>query len=27
MYYGRRGVVLQAISGIDIACHDIMGKA
>jgi L-alanine-DL-glutamate epimerase-like enolase superfamily enzyme len=26
-YYGRRGVVLQAISGIDIACHDIMGKA
>lgn len=27
MYYGRRGVVLQAISGIDIACYDIMGKA
>lgn len=27
IYYGRRGVVLQAISGIDIACHDIMGKA
>jgi L-alanine-DL-glutamate epimerase-like enolase superfamily enzyme len=26
-YYGRRGVVLQAISGIDLACHDIMGKA
>jgi L-rhamnonate dehydratase len=26
MYYGRRGVVLQAISGIDIACYDIMGK-
>jgi len=26
-YYGRRGVVLQAISGIDIACYDIMGKA
>jgi L-rhamnonate dehydratase len=27
LYYGRRGVVLQAISGIDIACYDIMGKA
>jgi len=27
IYYGRRGVVLQAISGIDLACHDIMGKA
>jgi L-alanine-DL-glutamate epimerase-like enolase superfamily enzyme len=27
IYYGRRGVVLQAISGIDIACFDIMGKA
>ena len=27
IYYGRRGVVLQAISGIDIACYDIMGKA
>src|SRR5262249_53993003 len=27
IYYGRRGVVMQAISGIDIACHDIMGKA
>jgi len=26
-YYGRRGVVLQAISGLDIACYDIMGKA
>src|SRR5204863_4133914 len=23
IYYGRRGVVLQAISGIDIACYDI----
>jgi len=27
IYFGRRGVVLQAISGIDIACYDIMGKA
>lgn len=27
IYYGRRGVALQAISGIDLACHDIMGKA
>jgi L-rhamnonate dehydratase len=27
IYYGRRGVVLQAISGIDIACYDIQGKA
>jgi L-alanine-DL-glutamate epimerase-like enolase superfamily enzyme len=27
IYYGRRGVVLQAISGIDLACYDIMGKA
>jgi L-rhamnonate dehydratase len=25
-YYGRRGAALQAISGIDIACWDIMGK-
>ena len=27
IYFGRRGVVLQAISGINIACYDIMGKA
>jgi L-rhamnonate dehydratase len=27
IYYGRRGAALQAISGIDIACWDIMGKA
>jgi L-alanine-DL-glutamate epimerase-like enolase superfamily enzyme len=26
-YYGRRGAVLQAISGIDIACWDILGNA
>ncbi len=26
-YYGRRGAALQAISGIDIALHDIIGKA
>ena len=26
-YYGRRGAVMQAISGIDIACWDILGKA
>jgi L-alanine-DL-glutamate epimerase-like enolase superfamily enzyme len=26
-YYGRRGAALQAISGIDIACWDILGKA
>src|SRR5207248_6487109 len=26
-YYGRRGAALQAISGIDIACWDLMGKA
>src|SRR4051794_11107081 len=26
-YYGRRGAVLQAISGIDIACWDVLGKA
>lgn len=27
IYYGRRGVALQAISGIDLALHDIVGKA
>jgi L-rhamnonate dehydratase len=26
-YFGRRGAVMQAISGIDIACWDILGKA
>lgn len=26
-YYGRRGVAMQALSGLDIACHDIIGKA
>ena len=26
-YFGRRGAVLQAISAIDIACWDILGKA
>lgn len=26
-YYGRRGVAMQVLSGFDIACHDIMGKA
>ena len=26
-YFGRRGAALQAISGIDIACWDILGKA
>jgi L-rhamnonate dehydratase len=26
-YYGRRGAVMQAISGIDLACWDIAGKA
>lgn len=27
IYYGRRGAAVQAISGIDIACWDILGKA
>jgi L-alanine-DL-glutamate epimerase-like enolase superfamily enzyme len=27
IYYGRRGVALQILSGFDIACHDLMGKA
>jgi L-alanine-DL-glutamate epimerase-like enolase superfamily enzyme len=27
IYYGRRGAAVQAISGIDIACWDIIGKA
>jgi len=27
IYYGRRGAAIQVISGIDIACWDIMGKA
>jgi L-rhamnonate dehydratase len=27
IYFGRRGVAIQALSGFDIACHDIMGKA
>lgn len=27
IYYGRRGVAMQAMSGIDIALHDIIGKA
>jgi L-alanine-DL-glutamate epimerase-like enolase superfamily enzyme len=26
IYYGRRGAAIQAISGIDIACWDIIGK-
>ncbi len=26
IYYGRRGVALQVLSGFDIACHDIIGK-
>lgn len=27
IYYGRRGVAMQVLSGFDIACHDLMGKA
>src|SRR4029078_4508816 len=27
IYYGRRGVAMQVLSGFDLACHDIMGKA
>jgi len=27
IYYGRRGVAMQLLSGIDIALHDIFGKA
>ncbi|NQW16711.1 MAG: mandelate racemase/muconate lactonizing enzyme family protein [Chloroflexi bacterium] len=27
IYYGRRGVAIQVMSGIDIACWDIKGKA
>jgi L-rhamnonate dehydratase len=27
IYYGRRGAAIQVLSGLDIACHDIMGKA
>jgi L-alanine-DL-glutamate epimerase-like enolase superfamily enzyme len=27
IYYGRRGAAVQVLSGFDIACHDIMGKA
>jgi L-rhamnonate dehydratase len=26
-YFGRRGVAIQVLSGFDIACHDLMGKA
>jgi L-rhamnonate dehydratase len=26
IYYGRRGVAIQVLSGFDIACHDIIGK-
>lgn len=26
-YYGRRGVAIQVMSGVDIACYDIIGKA
>jgi L-rhamnonate dehydratase len=27
IYYGRRGAAVQVLSGFDVACHDIMGKA
>lgn len=27
IYFGRRGVAIQVLSGFDIACHDIIGKA
>jgi len=27
IYYGRRGAAIQMLSGFDIACHDILGKA
>lgn len=27
IYYGRRGAAMQVLSGFDIACHDLMGKA
>jgi L-alanine-DL-glutamate epimerase-like enolase superfamily enzyme len=27
IYYGRRGVAMQVLSGFNIACHDIIGKA
>ena len=27
IYFGRRGVAVQVLSGFDIACHDIIGKA
>ena len=26
-YFGRRGAAIQVLSGFDIACHDIIGKA
>ena len=26
IYYGRRGVAMQVLSGFDIACHDLMGR-
>lgn len=26
IYFGRRGVAVQVLSGFDIACHDIIGK-